>query len=292
MGRRARDQGRVRGPAAGHVGRGRDEGRCAGRARRRQRDPAGAAVRTGRRRGGVQDGRRGARAHVHHAGRAAEPDGVAWLRGQMGRPAPDPLGVDAGRLRRADGRGPRAEHPAGQHPRHRPLHGRRVRRQALPRQVLGDGGAAREEDRPPGALVPLPRAGLPQHGQPAGQHHHAQGRREEGRHAGRARSRKSRVGRRLLGRRHGRRRLRHPRALRLPERALREPERLHQRRAGAAVPGARPPAGRVGARNHDGRPGRQARHGSDRAAAEEHHPGQPDAQRQPAVHVAPDSRTA
>ena len=117
-------------------------------------DSARAAVHPRRRGGGLQVGRRRARAHVHDAVRTAQRHGTARVRGEVGRAAPDDLGVDAGRLRRADRRGARAEHPAGQHSRDRPLHGRRVRRQALPRQVLGHGRAAREEDRTPGPPVP------------------------------------------------------------------------------------------------------------------------------------------
>ena len=49
--------------------------------------------------GGLQVGRRRGRAHVHHAVRAAQPDGAARVRREVGRPAPHDLGIDAGRLR-------------------------------------------------------------------------------------------------------------------------------------------------------------------------------------------------
>ena len=99
VGRRAGDQGRVRRAAAGHLGRGRAEAGRAGRAGRRQRHSAGAALHPRRRGGGLQGGRRRGRAHVHDAVRTAQRHGTARVRGEVGRPAPHRLGVDAGRLR-------------------------------------------------------------------------------------------------------------------------------------------------------------------------------------------------
>ena len=119
--------------------------------------PPGKPYDARRRRGRLQVGRRGGRAHVHHAVRAAERDGAARVRREVGRAAPHHLGIDAGRVRRADRCRAGAEHPARQHPRHRALHGRRVRREAVRRQVLRDGAAARPEDR--ASRPPVPDAG-------------------------------------------------------------------------------------------------------------------------------------
>ena len=108
LGRGARHQGHLRGAAARRDLRRRDEGRRAADPRRREQGAAAESLPARRCRRGVQDGRRGHRAHVHDGHRAAEPDGTARVRGEVGRPAPDGLGIDAGRVRRAEQRGARA----------------------------------------------------------------------------------------------------------------------------------------------------------------------------------------
>ncbi len=285
LGRRARDQGRVRRPAAGHVGRGRDEARRAGRARRRQRDPAGAAIRTratSRRRFKTAD------VVLEHTfttpfelqnpmelhGCVAKWDGprlTIWESTQ------GVYGVQTGVARALNiplanirvighymGGGFGAKLSHGKYSVMAALLAKKTARPV--RLFLTREQVCLSMGNRPGNTITL-KAGAKKDGTLVALQSKVVG-------SGGAYSDGGT----------GERRLRHPRALRVPERALREPERLHQRRAGAAVPGARAPAGRVGARNHDGRAGREARHGSDRAAPQEHLARQPVAQRQPAVH--------
>ena len=149
--------------------------------------------------------------------RDPHPTGAPRVRGQLGGGPPDPLGVDPGGLCRPENRG-RGPGPAPvQGPRHRPLHGRRVRQQATARQIHHHRGPPGPRSRPAGQDLPEPGGDLPGRGQPTAQQHDPQGRRQEGRHPHRPRLYLHRVRGRLPLRRIPRGRLAGPRPLRLPQ---------------------------------------------------------------------------
>ena len=151
-GRRKRHPGRLRGAAV----RGR---RAQGAASRvPARPPEGQPIQDGHLRTrrcdqGFCGGRCGAGRDLPHRVRAAHPPRASRLRGQLGGTLADRLGIHPGGLRGPvqGRRGFKA--PAGAGAGHRPLHGRRVRKQARGRQVHRHRRPAGQTIRPAGEVV-------------------------------------------------------------------------------------------------------------------------------------------